>query len=258
MGGLRVLHRPLGWCRSLLVGASAVVPAVAKLPADKVTQYAPYGLATVIWCNTWFWIVVPTCVGLATVLGYLRRQIVDPETDETLQDLLNHLHKQMFPAAVDERSRLTLFRFQRWQFKRWPWRPKKGGWLIAVKRSGDMHQDFSARFQIGEDLTENCGIAGKAWCDIADAFVTGLPDVHSGKPSKKDIDRYASETCMTAEWVRLKKPRSRSFYAMKIRHKQMKWGVIVIDSRDPQLDQGQIVQVFANTQRFLSLYASKV
>jgi hypothetical protein len=121
-----------------------------------------------------------------------------------------------------------------------------------------MHQDFSARFQVGEELTGNCGVAGKAWCDIADAFVEDLPDVHSGRPLKKDIDRYAKETYMTAEWVRLRKPRSRSFYGMKIRHKQVKWGVIVIDSRDAQLDRNKIVQVFANTQRFLSLYASKV
>lgn len=258
MGGFRVLHRPLGWGRSLLAGTAGVIPVLAKLPVDKVTKYTPLGLPVVKWCADWTWIAVPCSVAVATALGFIRRKIVDPETDESLQDILNHLHSQMFPNAVDERARLTLFRFHRWQLKRWPWRPRKGGWLVAVKRSGEMQQDFSARFQIGEELAGDCGIAGKAWCDIADAFVENLPDVSTGRAPKRDIDRYARETCTSSDWVRRNAPKSRSFYGMKIRHKQRKWGVIVIDSTDPQLDQPRIVQVFANTQRFLSLYASKV
>lgn len=258
MGGLRVLHRPLGWARALFVSASAAIPFIAKLPIPKVTLYLPQVVGIVRWCDLWVWVAAPACVGLATATGFFRRKIVDPEDAQTLQDLLNHLHDQMFPNDPDERSRVTLFRFQRWQFKRWPWRPEKGGWLIAVKRSGEMQQDFKARFMVGEELTENCGIAGKAWCDIADAIATGLPDVCSGKPKQRAIKLYAKQTCTSPEWVRAKRPRSRSFYAIKVRRKSKKWGVIVIDSSDPQLNQELIVQVFSNTQRFLSLYATKV
>lgn len=258
MGASRWFYQSLGWCRAGLVAGAAVVPVLGKLPTAKVALHAPSALWLTKWSDEWGWAVVPAFVTLAATLGFTRGQIVDPEADETLQDLLNHLHKQMFPLAIDERSRLTLFRFRRIQFKKWPWRPAEGGWLVPVKRSGEMHQDFDARFQVGAELTKNCGVAGKAWCDIADAFVVGLPDVHTGNPLKRDVDRYAQQTCMTPEWVRSMKPKSRSFYGMKIRHKQKKWGVIVIDSTDSTLDQEGISKVFANTHRFLSIHASKV
>lgn len=258
LGGFRVLHRPLGYLRSALVAASAVIPVIANLPVAKVATYVPAGVTIIKWSGTWLWLTVPLSVLLATFAGFLRRKIVDPEAADTLQDLLNHLHDLMFPLAIDERSRVTLFRFQRWQFKKWPLRPKRGGWLIAVKRSGDMHQDFSARFRVGDELTETCGIAGKAWCDVADAFVAGLPDVHNGNLTARAVKDYAKHTYISEQMVRDKKPRSRSFYAIKIRAKKKKWGVIVVDSEDTQLDREKIRQVFSHTQRFLAIYATRV
>lgn len=259
MGGLRTLYRPLGWVRALFVCASAFVPIVAKLPPDKVHRYFPSGLSVVSWCDQWLWVVVPVCVLLATLIRYFRRQITDPEDHERLQDLLTHLHKQMFPNEPDERSRITLFKFHRFQFKRRPWWPRSGGWLVAIKRSGDMHQDFDkARFQVGVELTDTCGIAGKAWCEIADAMVMGLPDVHSGHPAEKTFRRYAKLTHMSVDSVMERHPRSRSFYGMKIRAKKKKWGVVLVDSSEPQLDEVRIVQVFRSTEGVLSHYVTKV
>lgn len=256
--GLRALYRPLGWIRALLLGLAAIVPIIAKLPPDRVQQ-VPLALDAVRWCAAWFSVVVPTFVVCASALRYTRRRITDPEDHERLQGLLTHLHNQMFPDEPDERSRITLFRFERLQFRRWPWCPRRGGWLVAIKRSGDMHQDFDkARFQVGVDLTSTCGIAGKAWCDIADAVVIGLPDVHSRKPTKKDIDRYADLTHMSVESVKVRRPRSRSFYGMKIRAKNKKWGVVLVDSSEPQLHTDSIVQVFRSTEGVLSYYVTKV
>lgn len=258
MGGLRAFYRPLGWIRVVLLGLAAIVPIVAKLPLDRVKQ-VPLALDAVRWCGAWFNVAIPAFVVCAQGLRYARRQISNPEDHERLQRLLTHLHKQMFPNEPDERSRITLFRFQRVQLKRWPWWPRRGGWLVAIKRSGDMHQDFDkARFQVGVDLTSTCGIAGKAWCDIADAIVMDLPDVHSGKPTKKEFERYANRTHMSVESVKDRRPRSRSFYGMKIRAKKGKWGVVLVDSSEPKLNTDLIVQVFRSTEGVLSDYVTKV
>lgn len=258
MARLRALYHPLGWIRAVLIILAALVPIVAKLP-DHLVKGVPLAQHAVSWCAFWFNVVVPALVVCATCLRYARRQITDPEDHERLQDFLTHLHKQMFSNEPDERSRITLFRFERFQFKRWPWLPKRGGWLVAIKRSGEMHQDFDkARFQVGVELSDTCGIAGQAWCDIADAVVQDLPDVHTGDPKKKAIKNYAELTHMSVDSVTNLRPRSRSFYGMKIRANKRKWGVVLVDSREPKLDTALIVQVFRSTEIVLSYYVTKV
>lgn len=255
-----MLHRPLGWLRSLLAIVVFLVPLLAKIPPGKAANYSDWAATLVGWCAAWAWSVVPASVVGAASAGYVRRRIVDPEAAETLQELLDHLHSLMF-GVPDNGTRVTLFRFHRWShsLKDWPWRPKNGGWLIAVKRSGEMHQDFKSRFLVTSDQETSQGIAGHAWCQEPDVYVENLPDVRHGKLKDRQVRIYARATHVTEQWVRDKKPRSRSFYALKLRNKRRKkWGVVVIDSEDAKLDQQKIAEVFKHTQRFLALYATRV
>lgn len=258
MGSFRLIHRLLGWLRSIFVVLSASIPALTGVPIEKAARAGGLAVWLVNWCIEWHWLVVPILLTLASILGIARRKIVDPEANEELQDALDDLHHQMFPNAVDERSRITLFKFQRWQLKEWPFWPKRGGWLVPVKRSGEMHQDFKARFMVGDELTKTCGIAGKAWCDVADAVVQGLPDVHSGQLKKRALAKYAKLTFVGEDWVEDHRPKSRSFIAMKIRAKRKKWGVVVVDSEDEELDHEKILEIFRHTANFLSGHVRRV
>jgi hypothetical protein len=122
-----------------------------------------------------------------------------------------------------------------------------------------MHQDFKTRFLVSDDPERSCGVAGQAWCNNADIYLPNLPDFsRADQLKKRAVKKYAELTMVSEDWVRRKCPKSRSFYAIKIKGAKGKWGVVVIDSTDPQLDAVKIEEVFVHTQRFLSLFAAKV
>lgn len=248
----------MGWLRALCVGLAALIPAITGVPMARAAQAGGLAVQIRTWCQEWHWLAVPILLTLGAILGFTRRKIVDPEADEELQEALNDLHKKMFPDAVDERARITLFKFRRWQLKEWPFLPKRGGWLVPVKRSGEMHQDFKARFRVGEELSKTCGIAGKAWCDVADAVIQQLPDVHSGQLKARGVRKYAKLTFVSEDWVKEHRPKSRSFIAMKIRVKKKKWGVVVVDSEDEELEHEKILEIYGHTANFLSAHVRRV
>jgi hypothetical protein len=121
-----------------------------------------------------------------------------------------------------------------------------------------MHQHSTTQFLVTDDPNTSCGVAGMAWCSTGDIYVPSLPNVHDGALKARAVKTYAKLTCVSEEWVRRKRPISRSFYAIKIRRKKEKWGVVVIDSTDQVLPQEEIAKVFFHTQRFFSLFATRV
>lgn len=59
-----------------------------------------------------------------------------------------------------------------------------------------------------------------------------LPDI-SGAPVDNDVEEYATRTFVKPDRVRAAKWKARSFAAMAVRIDGRRWGVLVLDSRDP-------------------------
>jgi len=87
------------------------------------------------------------------------------------------------------------------------------------------------------------GVAGQAWARNAIVSIANLPDLESiGNQDQelqaKLIEEYAAGTSVTTEWVRkrlkAKRPMARSFCGLPVECNGTMWGVLVIDSRNPE------------------------
>ena len=113
---------------------------------------------------------------------------------------------------------------------RWPW----SGWLVPVERSGHTTRRSHTIFLAPDDADQAEGIAGQTWAQNRVVVVNGLSDVNEN-PSREVLAEYAQRTWIAETWV-LQKQRqhARSFCGIPVEVKGKLWGVIVLDSRNPQ------------------------
>lgn len=156
---------------------------------------------------------------------------------DTIQALLDSAQKQLFEDRVNDElhhHRVTLFKYSKWQFRYRRW-PKCGGWLLPKARSGITTKKTTAHFFVPDDADKAEGIAGGAWCSGGLLEQFDLPDITSD-PSEQDLREYAKRTRVPYEWLssrRSKPPRYRAIIAIAVQAAGRRWGVLVIDSRNP-------------------------
>lgn len=84
------------------------------------------------------------------------------------------------------------------------------------------------------------GVAGQTWARNRTVIVSDLPDLNIDNPQETDIIEYAKRAFVTKEWIcnRMQTNRRglqcRSLFGICIEVKGIPWGVLVIDSRNPE------------------------
>jgi hypothetical protein len=238
-------RRQVDWClgKVQLVAAGAVVAFGASLKAD-LSQFAsaPAIQGLLRWMQGTAWIVVVLGPILVAVIQWGRLKFGSPWAWEAIQKLLDEFRNEVFGDRTDDpldHHRVTLFKFYKTAVRlsapRDWWH-----WLIAVARSDHLTKLRIRRFRAPDDAERCEGVAGRAWrCKgwvLVPKVGAKLP-VLTPSSSESDIDAYAKETGVDAEWVRCQlkhgRPLAASYAALLVRLKGQPWGVLVLDSRTP-------------------------
>ena len=174
-------------------------------------------------------------VGVA-VFQPLRQIFGQPARWKAVKVALSALREQVFREEIDSgvpihHHRVTLFKRTplRLRICRFPW----SGWLIPVERSGDGTRTTRTVFRLTDnpDLAE--GVVGHSFYRETLLTVSGLPEI-TGESSTEELQEYARKTWCKLEYLKSRKPKSRSFVATRVLVNGNTWGVLVVDSIDPE------------------------
>jgi hypothetical protein len=199
--------------------------------------------------SAWLLILVFGMVTLAT--KYLSSLIGAPWVWATVQKVLNEVRKDAFnrqPEDPIHAHRITLFKRVAWRWRvrptrgswwrpwgtgHWPW----SGWLVPISRSGHTTQRSEAVFLAPDDADKCEGIAGQVWARDQTIILENLPDLNIGCPTDQNITDYATRAWLPESWVRRRlnegKPFARSLCGIPVEVNGRLWGVLVLDSRNP-------------------------
>lgn len=190
-------------------------------------------------------------LSLLTLVGIFLRLRGDPWLWDKLAFILNGYQAKALPCGVgiaNHQHRVTLF--QRKRFASWPrrgagpawWPYGKGrwpgsGWMKPVLRSGHTTKKTKAIFLAPDDPSLAEGLAGQSWVGNQVLIRPDLPDLNVPKPSKKKVEEFARKTfcsdSMVQFMIRNKKPMPQSLAAIPVDVNGQIWGVVVLDSSDP-------------------------
>ena len=171
-----------------------------------------------------------------------------------IKAVLDSAHRVYFKSAAQVtpedlyQHRVTLFRAgKHWRdfpanpftWRGWPSRQWRRS-LQLFSRSGTAYQRSTIRLCIDDEHEEaNQGVAGRAWFTDAQRTVSDLPEWPVPTPPNPANDpvcvEYASKGFMSVENAAKVRVKSRSICAHVVRTKSgERWGVLVLDSRDPK------------------------
>lgn len=186
-----------------------------------------YGLSWLVsWLQGWAWIGAPAAFLLLPAVGATRRFVGSPWVWECLKLALDELKREVFHGSngADHHHKVTLFKL------------RLGGRLVPVLRSGVTRQSTPAVFLAHADNPDHAeGVAGRTFARQNIVEIQGLPDLSAPNTTDKDREAYAERTSVSVQWL-AKNPdstKARSFVGFHIERKSKPWGVLVIDSRDP-------------------------
>lgn len=190
-------------------------------------------------------------LSLFTLVGFYLRLRGDPWLWDKLTFILNGYQAKALPNGAEipnHQHRVTLFKRKR--FACWPrrgagsiWWPygqgrwPGSGWLKPVLRSGHTTKNTKAIFLAPDDPSAAEGLAGQSWVGNQVLIRSNLPDLNVENPSNTKIKDFARKTFCTEPMVRFmirnKKPMPQSLAAIPVEVNGQIWGVVVLDSSDP-------------------------
>jgi hypothetical protein len=173
---------------------------------------------------------------IATPLAFWASSKTNRGKMDKVHGLLDQLRDHTFRNQNfdnEQNGRVTLFKHHRYSFRRWPIR---GGWLVPVERSGESTRNTNAIFRAPDDGEESEGVAGRAWSKRANVYVGALPNLRRS-PTEDQFNEYAEKSFVSVERLRKKPPQACSLFGIPIEVDQKRWGVIVIDSTHPSIQQ---------------------
>lgn len=196
----------------------------------------------------WAWIVLVVAGPTAALAKIYSDAIAQPWVWKGVETILEEFRKHVFSEECADgpqhHHRATLFRHVQCKFWVWPWRgvnPWGGkkwpcsGWLVPVARSGHTTQQTTVLFCAPDEADEAEGVAGLTWSKGGIIYVPDLPDLTS--PNGTDADEYIELTATPRKLLRKRVGSSRklprALCGIPIFSNGSPWGVLVLDSRDP-------------------------
>jgi hypothetical protein len=203
-------------------------------------------------------------VGLAVYVGvanFACKKIGPPWAWKAIKHIIDRFQKQVIKGSVRpkiDEHRITLFKFVRWNFHLKDWLSLKDRcglnrrlnikdlrtlrWFKPVTRSGHVTQNLTTRFPLFEIKTRGEGVIGEVWKTEGVKRIDNLPQIPPSDEEDQDPDEayniYAKEVNCNEEWLRKEtnRTKARSYCGIPIEVLNGKlWGVIIIDSMEPQL-----------------------
>lgn len=239
------LHRTVVVSRWIAAVAIPVLSAsLAADPGLSEVTFPPLAWVAA-WADNWAWLGILVCSGVTGGCALAQQTLGDPKVHAVVGEVLNRFRDGVFGDGAGDYAhhRVTLFRHYGFHLRGFDFKDRGwpgSGWLVPVARSGHTAQKTSVRFLAPDDTDRARGIAGRAWAaSNGTASATGLPDVRSDV-STDDIQQYARRTNVAKRWVMKRLPQARSLMGFTIETPNGKpWGVLVVDSRSPDLDFAQ-------------------
>lgn len=249
----------LKWATRLLGAASVlagtlikIAPSSIGLGSDHETDAAIQRLAPIAFAS--LLILVP-------VLDSLRRWLERKTLWPLVKEILEEFRKQIYPNGRHpaHMHRVTLFRHCKWVLRRrFLDHLPRTGWLKIIERSGHTTRNSRTVFFAPDDPDRAEGVAGIAWAWNTVVFKEHLPDLRNETVTEDRLVEYANNSNTPLEVVRQLNPVSRSLCGIPIEVNGRVWGVLVVDSRQPQLPQALIEQHYVLAAKFLSRILERV
>jgi len=197
----------------------------------------PLLMQAVTWLKTTARFTNPVIAGLWFVVDRSRKRAGAPTVWAAVKECLDKLRDDVFPAETEfeYEHRVTLFRLER----RWKWRlpPKRIRVLVPILRSGFTTQIASTVYSV--DTEEKCeGVVGRTIASNKVVIINNLDDVGPNSDPEQ-IKKYARVTNVSEphlmDWMNRHERRlPLSFCGMPLEVKNSPWGVVLLDSREPQ------------------------
>ncbi len=175
-------------------------------------------------------------------------------------DLLLDVYRQRSFQRTKEDARdhhVTLFKHVRWNLWPFAWdgRPRLlgrpwGGWLTAVSSAGPDESPAGQTFYAPNDALQANGVPGSSWAKRSFIAVQNLPDL-AGNLRDEAVSIYASNTRLPQWWIRAERPSVRSLCAFPVETNGVPWGVLVLTSRERDLDLTEIKRCHRDVARVL-------
>ncbi len=242
LGRSRWLHKALGITRGVSTVVIAVLSAAIVVSPENLEAKHPLLATAVTLAGDWAWLGIFVCSCLAGGCTLAVRKLGDPSLRAVVDEVLNRFRDGVFGHHGGDYAhhRVTLFKHRRFRllgfdFNEGGW--PLSGWLVPIARSGHTAQKTNVRFLAPDNTDRARGVAGRAWAARSGtASATELPDVQRNT-TPADIRQYAKQTNVSESWVRKRSPRARSLVGFTIETPNGKpWGVLVVDSTNPDLD----------------------
>jgi GAF domain-containing protein len=226
---------------------------------DPIKYTQPYIKSSIVMSKQYaaLSIVLAVYVGLA---NYASKKIGPPWAWQSIKYIIDRFQKQIIKGSSHpkyDEHRVTLFKCVRWNFRMTDWKTLKERsgsdkypnlkqlwnlrWFKPLTRSGPTTQRLRTWFPLYEEGTIGEGVIGEVWRTEGVKRVEDLPEI----PPIDEADAaqvyktYAAEVKCNEKWLRSRNNRTmaRSYCGIPIEVDNGKrWGVIIIDSREPRLN----------------------
>lgn len=238
----------------LWIGSGAfglLITAIAYLPNDKtglVNHLPPIAAQLIAWVTARAWWIVPLLVCLVAISKVWRERLDHAWQWNLIQDLVDRIARDAFSgvSGANHHHRATLFQHKTWCWRCpyrgswwWPWgigRMPWSGWLVPVVRSGYATQNSKSVFLAPDDADKAEGVAGLVWAHDSE-LVIQTPKAIDRQATEAEINRYSQDTNAPKEWIDKQilagNTLAASFKGIAVEVKGRRWGVLLLDSREP-------------------------
>ena len=196
------------------------------------------------------WATIPLLMVALGLMQVTRWMIGPPWVWDTIHYLLDRFRDYVFEEESGplHHHRVTLFKYVRVRFcfRRWPW----SGWLVPIERSGHTTRRSRTTFLAPDDADRAEGIAGQTWAQNRVVPLAKLPDINEN-PSCDALTEYARQTFVAEAWLQKQRQHAHSFCGIPVEVKGKLWGVIVLDSRNPEAIDQNAIRFYSLIGRYL-------
>lgn len=244
------------WPKTLLeltiVFLAAIISAIAvlqKATDQDIAKWPEHLHFTMTWCREQGWWLIPMFTVMAAVIKLLKEWLERRWIWSVVASIVDRIASDAFKASTDptHHNRATLFRHQSlwfiWPWRTWYWPWGKGrwpmsGWLVPVVRSGNTSRRTRAIFLAPDDADRAEGVAGAIWTSRQEVGKSFFREIDQNATAR-DMQLYANDTFVSLDEVqkRLSSGNAQpvSFRGLTIEVSGRPWGVLLLDSRKPNV-----------------------